>query len=92
MIFFLELKIFGASVQRTHENSKNDKFCEELLNKNDFEAVLSTLFCYDNGANVFEGSSEDRYRSNRLSLTNPPRVLQFSISIGTAKKRLVTST
>ena len=53
MIFLLELKIFGESVQRTHENSKNDGFCEELLHKNDFEAVLSTLFCYDNGASVF---------------------------------------
>ena len=54
LIFLLELKISGESVQRTYENNKNDGFCEELLNKNDFEAVLSTLFCYDNGANVFE--------------------------------------
>ena len=53
LIFLLELKIFWASVQRTHEKSKNDRFCEELLNKNDFEAVLSTLFCDDNSANVF---------------------------------------
>ena len=92
MIFLLELKIFGESVQRTHENSKNDGFCEELLNKNDFEAVLSTLFCYDYGANVFGGSPEDRYRSKILSMANAPRALQFIISIRNSEKGLVTWT
>ena len=33
---------------------KNGGFCDELLNKNDLEAVLATFFCYDHGANATE--------------------------------------
>ena len=33
---------------------KNGGFFEELLNENDFEAVLAIFCCYDYGANAFE--------------------------------------
>ena len=33
---------------------KNGSFCKELLNENDFEAVLATFCCYDQGANASE--------------------------------------
>ena len=36
------------------KTAKNGGFCEELLSKNDFEAVLTTFCCYDYGANVSE--------------------------------------
>ena len=32
------------------KTAKNGDFCEELLSKNDFEAVLATFCYYDNGA------------------------------------------
>ena len=35
------------SVQKIHQNSKNDGFCEELLSENDFEAVLVNLCFYE---------------------------------------------
>ena len=54
MIFSLELEISGVTVQRIHQNSENSGFCEELLNENDFEAVLATFCCYDYGANASE--------------------------------------
>ena len=34
--------------------AKNGGFYEELLSKNDFEAVLATFCCYDYGANASE--------------------------------------
>ena len=40
MIFSLELEIFRVAVQRIHQTAKNGTLCEELLSKNDFEAVL----------------------------------------------------
>ena len=42
---------------------KNGGFFEEWLSENDFEVVLATFCCYYYGA----GSSEDCYRSKRLS-------------------------
>ena len=33
---------------------KHGDFCEELLSKNDFEAVLATFYFYDHGANASE--------------------------------------
>ena len=54
-IFWLELEIFGVAVQRIHQNSKkNGSFCEELLGKIDFEAVLASFCCYGYGANASE--------------------------------------
>ena len=54
LIFSLELKIFGAAIQRIHQNIKKWWLCEELFSENDFEAVLATFCCYDYGANASE--------------------------------------
>ena len=54
LIILLEIKIFGLTVQRIHENSKNGSFCEELPCGNDFKAVLFNFCCYDFGANAAE--------------------------------------
>ena len=51
MIFLLELKIFGAAVQKT---AKYCGFCEELLSENDFEAISVNFCSYDYGANAYE--------------------------------------
>ena len=42
------------AVQSIHQNSKKGDFCEELLSENNFEAVLATICCYDDGAKVSE--------------------------------------
>ena len=54
MIFSFELEISRVAVQSIHQNSKNCGFCEELLNENDFEAILTTLCCHDYGAKTSE--------------------------------------
>ena len=36
------------------KTAKNDGFCKELLNENNFEAVLVNFCCYEYGANVSE--------------------------------------
>ena len=36
------------------KKAKNSGFREELLSKNDFEAVLTTFYCYDYGVNASE--------------------------------------
>ena len=53
LIFSLELEISGVAVQSIHQNSeKCGGVCEELLSENDFEVVLATFCCYDQGANA----------------------------------------
>ena len=46
LIFSLELEISGVAVQRIHQNNGKWWLCEELLNENDFEAVLATFCCF----------------------------------------------
>ena len=46
------------AVQSIHQNSKNGNFCEELLIKDDFEAVLATFCCYDHGAEASEAAQK----------------------------------
>ena len=45
LIFSFELEISGI-VQRIHQNSEKWWL---LLSENDFEGVLATFFCYDQG-------------------------------------------
>ena len=52
LIFSFGLEISGVAVQRKAE--KKWYLCEELLSKNDFEAVLATFCCYDYGAHASE--------------------------------------
>ena len=54
LIFSLELEISMVAVQRIHQNSEKWWLCEKFLSENDFEAVLVTICCYDNGASASE--------------------------------------
>ena len=36
------------------KTAENGGFCEEFLNENDFEAVLTNFCCYDYGVNASE--------------------------------------
>ena len=59
LIFLLELEISGLAGQRIHQSQKKKKeknggFCEDLLIENDFETVLVTFCCYDDGGNASE--------------------------------------
>ena len=45
---------------------KNGSFCEELLSKNDFEAVLVNFCCYDCGANASEAVQKISSRALEL--------------------------
>ena len=46
LIFLCQLKISGVVVQRIHQNSKQWCFCEEFLNENEFEAVLTGIILH----------------------------------------------
>ena len=52
------LKIFPY--RKYIKTVKNGGFCEELLNENDFEAVLVNFCCYEYGANVSEAVQKRR--------------------------------
>ena len=58
LIFSLERKISGVTVQGIHQNIKKWQLCEELLSENDFEAVLATSYCYEYGGNASEPIQE----------------------------------
>ena len=49
LIFSLEVEISELAVQKMHQNSEKWWLFEELLSENDFEAVLATFCCYDQG-------------------------------------------
>ena len=52
--FRLNLKYLGWPYRVYIRTAKNCGFCEELLNANDFEAILTTLCCHDYGAKTSE--------------------------------------
>ena len=52
--FRLNLKYLGCPYREYIKTVKNGGFCEELLSKSDFEAVLATFCCHDYGANASE--------------------------------------
>ena len=54
VIFLYELEISGVVVKSYTKTVKNGDFCQELLSKNGFEAVLVTFCCCDHGAKVSE--------------------------------------
>ena len=45
--FHFNLKYLGWQYRAYIKTAKNADFCQELLSKNDFEAVLVTFCCYD---------------------------------------------
>ena len=48
------MKYLGWPYRAYIKTAKNGDFCEEVLNENDFEAVLATFWCYDHGAKPSE--------------------------------------
>ena len=52
--FRLKLKYPERSYREYIKTAKNGGFCEEILSKNDTEAVLATFCCYEYGANASE--------------------------------------
>ena len=54
VIFLYELEISGVVVKSYTKTVKNGDFCQELLSKNGFEAVLVTFCCCDHGAKASE--------------------------------------
>ena len=52
LYFHLNLKYLGQPYRTYIKTAKNDEFCQEVLSKNDFEAVLATFGYYDHGAKV----------------------------------------
>ena len=45
---------YRKHIKFENTNTKNGDFCEELLSKNDFDAVLVNFCCYEYGANASE--------------------------------------
>ena len=56
---------------RTEHQKGN--FCEELLGKNDFEAISAILCCYDHGAKASE--AVQKIATDQKSIANAPCVL-----------------
>ena len=52
--FCLNINNLRWSYRGYIKTAKNGNFCEELLRKNVFEAVLTTFFCYDVSAKASE--------------------------------------
>ena len=52
--FSLNLKYLGWLYSAYIKAAKNGNFCQELLSKNDYEAILVTFCCYDHGAKASE--------------------------------------
>ena len=67
----LNLKYLGWSYKEYIKTAKNGGFCEELLSKNDFEAVLATFFCCGysaNGSKAVQKIASDQKGYHKCSL------------------------
>ena len=76
------------------KTAENGGFCEEFLNKNDFEAVLTTFCCYDYGVNASEAVQKmaaDQKDYQKCSSCVYSLLNSQNISIN-SEKRLVTRT
>ena len=78
------------------KTAKNGHFWEELLNKNNFEAVLATFCYYDNGAKDSEviqkiATDQKEYRKCSSCVTICC-IAKIYLSINNIEKRLATRT
>ena len=62
----LILKYLGWPYREYIKTAKNGSFCEELLSKYDFQAVLANFCCYDYDANVSEAVQKISTRTLEL--------------------------
>ena len=61
----LNLKYLGWPTENTLK-LKNDNFCKEVHNENDFVAVLANFCCYDYGGNASEAVQKISTRTVEL--------------------------
>ena len=76
------------------KTAENGGFCEEFLNENDFEAVLTTFCCYNYGVNASEAVQKmvaDQKDYQKCSSCVYSLLNSQNISINN-EKRLVTGT
>ena len=76
------------------KTAENGGFCEEFHNENDFEAVLTTFYCYDYGVNASEAVQKmatDKKDYQKCSSCVYSLLNSQNISIN-SEKRLVTRT
>ena len=67
LIYFgLNLKYLEWPYREYIKTAKNGSFCEELLGKIDFEAVLASFCCYGYGANASEAVQKISARTLEL--------------------------
>ena len=69
---------------------KNGGFCEELLNENDFDAVLAIFCRYDYGANAFEAVQQIAANQKDYHKCSSCVVVCWTVKICNSEKRLVT--
>ena len=92
--FCLKMKYLEWPHREYIKTAKNGGFCEELLSENDFEAVLTTLCCYDYGANASEAVQKiatDQKEYHKCSLcVIICWIAKIYLSINNSEKWLVT--
>ena len=91
--FCFNLKYLGWPYRAYIKTAKNGDFCEELLNENDFEAVLATFCCYDHGAKASEAVQKittDQKKVSQMLLLCYNLLPKIYISINNSEKWLIT--
>ena len=81
------MKYLGWPYKAYMKTAENGGFCEKFLNENDFEVVLATFCCCDDGVNAFEAVKKmvtDQRTSCVYSLLNSQ-----NISISSEEGRLL---
>ena len=90
----LNLKYLGWLYRAQIKTEKNGDFCEELLSKNDFEAVLDTFCCYEHGVKASETvqkiSRDQKEYHKCSSYVIIFRITKIYLSINNSEKWLVT--
>ena len=66
-IFAWTWNIWVGRTENTSKQKKNGGFCEDLLIENDFETVLVTFCCFDDGGNASEAVRKIATDQNELS-------------------------
>ena len=94
LIFHINLKYLGWQYRAYIKTAKNGDFCQEFLNKSDFEAVLATFCCCNHGAKASEAvhkiaTDQKEYRKCFLCVIICS-IAQIHLSLNDSEKWLVT--
>ena len=92
--FHMNLKYLGWQYRAYIKTAKNGDFCEEFLSKSDFEAVLATFCCCNDGAKASEAvhkiaTDQKEYRKC-FSCVVICSIAKIYLSINDSEKWLVT--